>query len=140
MEHYLTANIDGGSRPNPGPAGYGVVIRHGEKVVARLAEFIGSATNNVAEYRALIAALKYAVNAGAYGLFVYSDSEVIVRQVRGEYKVNSAELMNLWAEAKALEDEIKVFFAIEHVYRENNTEADALYNECLDRAKLEGKF
>jgi len=140
MEHYLTANIDGGSRPNPGPAGYGVVIRHGETVVARLAEFIGSATNNVAEYKALIAALKYAVNAGAYGLFVYSDSELLVRQMRGEYRVNSPELLDLWAQAKVLEKDIKVFFAIEHIYREQNTEADALYNACLDKAKLEGKF
>ena len=97
------ANIDGGSRGNPGPAAYGVVVRdpRGE-IVARLKKYIGNNTNNVAEYFGLIAALDYAQNHGIGGLRIESDSELLVKQMRGQYKVKSAELRPLFERAKKM--------------------------------------
>lgn len=126
------ANIDGGSRGNPGPASYGVVIRdpRGE-VVARLTKYIGRSTNNVAEYYGLIAALDYAQQHGIRALRVESDSELLVRQMRGQYKVKSAELRPLFERARKMAQGF-ASFRIDHVYREKNAEADALANEALD--------
>jgi ribonuclease HI len=126
------ANIDGASRNNPGPAAYGVVIRdpRGE-IVARLKKYIGRMTNNVAEYYGLIAALDYAQSHGIRALRVESDSELLVKQMRGEYKVKHADLRPLFERAKKMSQALESF-RIEHVYRERNREADALANEALD--------
>jgi len=126
------ANIDGGSRGNPGPAAYGVMIRdpRGE-VVARLKKYIGNNTNNVAEYFGLIAALDYAQTHGIRALRVESDSELLVKQMQGHYKVRSEELRPLFERAKKMSQALEVF-RIGHVYREQNREADALVNQALD--------
>jgi ribonuclease HI len=131
------ANIDGGSRGNPGPAAYGVIIRDGRgEIVAKLKKYIGRMTNNVAEYYGLIAAMDYAEAHGIRALRVESDSELLVKQMRGLYKVKSADLQPLFERAQKMS---KTFasFRIEHVYREQNREADALANEALD--ETEGK-
>jgi ribonuclease HI len=126
------ANIDGASRNNPGPASYGVVIRdpRGE-IVARLKKYIGRMTNNVAEYYALIAALDYAQSHGIRALRVESDSELLVKQMRGQYKVKNADLRPLFERARKMSQALESF-RIDHVYREQNREADALANEALD--------
>ena len=128
------ANIDGGSRGNPGPASYGVVIRdpRGE-IVARLKKYIGRSTNNVAEYYGLIAALDYAQSNNIRALRIESDSELMVKQMRGQYKVKSADLKPLFERAKKMSQTFSTF-RIEHVYREQNKEADALANEAMDEA------
>jgi len=126
------ANIDGGSRGNPGPASYGVVIRNPRgEVVAKLKKYIGRMTNNVAEYYGLIAALDYAQSHGIRALRVESDSELLVRQMRGQYKVKSPELRPLFERARKMAQTF-ASYKIEHVYREQNAEADALANEALD--------
>ena len=126
------ANIDGGSRGNPGPASYGVVIRDPRgQVVAKLKKYIGRSTNNVAEYYGLIAALDYAQQHGIRALRVQSDSELLVRQMLGQYKVKSPELRPLFERARKMAQTFDSF-KIEHVYREQNAEADALANEALD--------
>jgi len=126
------ANIDGGSRGNPGPASYGVVIRdpRGE-IVARLKKYIGRTTNNVAEYYGLIAALDYAQSNNIRALRVESDSELLVKQMRGQYKVKSADLKPLYERARKISQAIPAF-RIDHVYREQNREADLLANEAMD--------
>jgi ribonuclease HI len=126
------ANIDGGSRGNPGPASYGVVVRNERgEIVAKLKKYIGRMTNNVAEYYGLIAALDYAQSNGVRALRVESDSELLVRQMRGHYKVKSPDLRPLFERAKKMSQTFESF-RIDHVYREQNTEADALANEALD--------
>jgi ribonuclease HI len=131
------ANIDGGSRGNPGPASYGVVIRdpRGE-IVARLKKYIGRTTNNVAEYYGLIAALDYAQSNNVRALHIESDSELLVKQMRGQYKVKSADLQPLFERAKKMSQSF-ASFQIRHVYREQNREADALANEAMD--EMQGK-
>jgi len=126
------ANIDGGSRGNPGPASYGVVIRdpRGE-LVAKLKKYIGRMTNNVAEYYGLIAAMDYAQSHGVRAIRIESDSELLVKQMHGLYKVKSAELQPLFERAKKMSQAFDSF-RIDHVYREQNREADALANEALD--------
>ncbi len=128
------ANIDGGSRGNPGPASYGVVIRdpRGE-IVARLKKYIGRTTNNVAEYYGLIAALDYAQSNSIKALRVESDSELLVKQMQGQYKVKSADLKPLYERAKKMSQAIPAF-RVDHVYREQNREADLLANEAMDEA------
>ena len=129
------ANIDGGSRGNPGPASYGVVVRDGrDEIVAQLKKYIGRATNNVAEYYALIAALDYAQSHGLRNLQIESDSELLVRQMRGHYKVKSADLRPLFERAKKMSQALESF-RITHVFREQNSHADALANEALDEAE-----
>ena len=126
-------NIDGGSRGNPGPASYGVVIRDPRgQIIAKLKKYIGRSTNNVAEYYGLIAALVYAQQHGIRALRVESDSELLVRQMRGQYKVKSPELRPLFERARKMAQSFESF-KIEHVYREQNAEADALANEALDQ-------
>ena len=127
------AHIDGGARGNPGPAGYGVRIEAADGAVTELKESLGVATNNVAEYRGLIAALAWAVRSGTTRLHVRSDSLLLVKQMRGEYRVKSAGLQPLWVEARGLARQIgDVQF--EHVRRELNKEADRLANEAMDEA------
>ena len=126
------ANIDGGSRGNPGPAAYGVVVRDPRgQIVARLKKYIGNNTNNVAEYFGLIAALDYAQNHGIRALRIESDSELMVKQMQGKYKVKSEELRPLFERAKKMSQAFESF-RIGHVYREHNKEADALVNQALD--------
>ena len=129
------ANIDGGSRGNPGPAAYGVVIRDGSgELVAKLKKYIGRMSNNVAEYYGLIAALDYAQSHKIRALRIESDSELLVKQMRGQYKVKSADLQPLFERAKKMAQGFESF-RIDHVYREQNREADALANEALDAAE-----
>ena len=125
---------DGGARGNPGPAAFGYVLEAEDGTVhdAR-GEAIGVATNNVAEYRALVAGLRRAAELGVDELEVVSDSELLVRQMRGEYKVKNEALRELWREAEELERSFeKVSYSA--VRREHNELADRLVNEALDAA------
>ena len=132
-QHHLIAHIDGGARGNPGPSGYGVVIQdQAGKKVAALSEYLGHQTNNFAEYQGLIAALEYAVRHGHKGLKVVSDSELMVRQIKGIYKVKNATLQDLYARAKELIAQLE-WFSIGHVLRGHNQEADRLANEAMDK-------
>lgn len=125
-------NIDGGSRGNPGPASYGVVVRDPKgEIVARLKKYIGRTTNNVAEYYGLIAALDYAQSNNIRALRIESDSELLVKQMRGQYRVKSEDLKPLFERAKKMAQSL-VSFRIDHVYREQNAEADALANLAMD--------
>lgn len=127
------ANIDGASRGNPGPAAYAVIFRAPDG--AKLCEFakmIGRETNNIAEYYALAAALDYAASHGIRALRVRSDSELLVRQMQGRYKVKNAALKPLHERAQKLARTLE-YFVIEHVMREQNRDADALANLALDR-------
>ena len=129
------ANIDGGSRGNPGPAAYGVIIRDGRgEIVAKLKKYIGRFTNNVAEYYGLIAALDYAESHSVKAIRIESDSELLVKQMRGQYKVKSEDLRPLFERALKMSKAFESF-RIEHVYREQNREADALANEALDEVE-----
>ena len=132
-EHYLIAHSDGGARGNPGPAGYGVVIKDetGRKVSA-LSEYLGHQTNNFAEYQGLIAALEYALKHGPKALKLISDSELLVRQIKGIYKVKNAVLQDLHGRAKELIAQMD-WFSIGHAFREQNQEADQLANEAMDK-------
>jgi ribonuclease HI len=128
----LVVNVDGGARGNPGPAAIGVVVcSPAGEVLEERGERIGEATNNVAEYRALLAGVERAAELGASELELVGDSELIVRQVKGEYKVKDATLRELHAEVKrALRPFVS--WSIRHVRREQNAEADRLVNEALD--------
>ena len=129
-----TANIDGGSRGNPGPAGYGVRIESESGHVTELKRSLGVCTNNVAEYGGLIAALTWAADHGVRRLRIRSDSELLVKQMRGEYRVKSPGLQPLFEEARGLVRRIgSVVF--EHVRRELNKDADRLANEAMDEAE-----
>ena len=128
-----TANIDGGSRGNPGPAGYGVRIEREDGAIVELKESLANATNNVAEYRGLVAALAWAAQHGLERLHVRSDSELLVKQMRGEYRVKNPGLQPLYEQARSLTRQIgRVTF--EHVRREFNKDADRLANEAMDEA------
>ena len=128
-----TANVDGGARGNPGPAGYGVRIERGDGTVVELKESLGTATNNVAEYRGLLAALEWAAQHGIGRLHVRSDSQLLVKQMLGEYRVKHPGLQPLYEQARSLVRQIgRVTF--EHVRREQNKDADRLANEAMDAA------
>jgi ribonuclease HI len=130
---YLVAHSDGGARGNPGPAGYGVVIQdESGRKVASLSEYLGHQTNNFAEYQGLIAALEYAIQHGPKALKLISDSELLVRQIKGIYKVKNATLQDLHARAKQLIAQLE-WFSIGHALREHNQEADRLANEAMDK-------
>jgi ribonuclease HI len=130
----LVVHVDGGARGNPGPAAIGVVVTTPDgDDVAEVAETIGSATNNVAEYRALLRGIELAREHGASELEIYGDSELVVKQVRGEYKVKDAGLKPLHAEARAALAEVGSW-SFDHVRRENNADADLLVNQALDAA------
>jgi ribonuclease HI len=127
------AHIDGGSRGNPGPAGYGVYIQQDDGTIVELKQSVGIATNNVAEYTGLLATLRWAAGHGVKTLHVRSDSELLVKQMRGVYRVKSPALRPLYEEARALARAIgRVTY--EHVRRELNKEADRLANEAMDEA------
>jgi ribonuclease HI len=129
----LTVNVDGGARGNPGPAAVGVVVRDAEgEVLEEIGERIGRATNNVAEYRALLRGVERAAALGASELELVGDSELIVRQVKGEYKVKDAVLRELHAQAKRALEPFDDRWSIRHVRREENAAADRLVNEALD--------
>jgi ribonuclease HI len=128
-----TANVDGGSRGNPGPAGYGVRIALDDGSTVDLKKSIGIATNNVAEYDGLLAALRWAVDHGVSTLHVRADSELMIKQMRGEYRVKNPGLQPLYEQACSLVRQLqRVTF--EHVRREFNQDADRLANEAMDEA------
>ena len=129
----ITAHVDGGARGNPGPAGSGAVITgdNGE-VLAELYEGIGISTNNVAEYRGLIAALEWAAAHGHTRLHVKSDSLLVVQQMLGNYRVKHAGLLPLYRQARHLVAKIG-HVTFEHVRREMNKEADRLSNLGMDK-------
>jgi ribonuclease HI len=131
MSDTATMHIDGAARGNPGPAAYAVVLaRPGEPVIEE-ADAIGTATNNVAEYTALVAGLELATELGVKKLAVFSDSELLVKQMNGEYRVKNPDLLDLYREAKQLAAGFeKVTLA--HVRREQNKRADEIGNEALD--------
>ena len=129
-----TAHIDGGSRGNPGPAGYGVHIEQEDGTIVELKKSLGTCTNNVAEYNGLLAALRWARDQRVRVLRVKSDSELLVKQMRGEYRVKNPGLQPLYEQARALARQIgRVTF--EHVRREFNKDADRLANEAMDEAQ-----
>ncbi len=129
----ITAFCDGGSRGNPGPAGFGVSIQgaHGE-TLGELSEFLGKKTNNFAEYSGLLAALNFALTQGYSRLKVVSDSELMVKQIKGQYRVNSPDLRPLYEEAKRRIARLHSF-QIQHVLRDKNKNADRLANLAMDR-------
>jgi ribonuclease HI len=128
-----TAHCDGGSRGNPGPSGYGAVIEDAQgRVVARLSEYLGKQTNNYAEYSGLLAVLRWAIENGHKRLRVVSDSELMVKQMKGQYKVNSPGLLPLWQEARRLAARLDRF-EMRHTLRGGNQEADRLANEAMDK-------
>jgi ribonuclease HI len=129
----FTAEVDGASRGNPGPASYAVIIRRPDgSIVYQLGKYLGRATNNVAEYFALITALDYCASSNIHRLRVRSDSELLVLQMQGKYKVKSASLKPLHERALRQAKSLS-YFAVEHVPREMNSDADALANSALDR-------
>ena len=130
----IIAHIDGGSRGNPGPAAYGMTIEtaQGQPVTA-LGKFIGRTTNNFAEYQGLLAALEYALSHGHSRLRVLTDSELMARQISGQYKVRNPDLKPLYEKARAMIGRLESF-SIRHVYREQNRDADRLANQAMDDA------
>ncbi|MGA2729912.1 MAG: ribonuclease HI family protein [Terracidiphilus sp.] len=132
-EGWFTAHCDGGSRGNPGPAGYGAVIEDPQgRTVARLSEYLGKQTNNYAEYAALLAVLDWALKSGAKRLKVVSDSELMVKQMKGLYKVKNPGLVPLWDEAKRRAAKLDRF-QMSHTLRGGNKEADRLANDAMDK-------
>jgi ribonuclease HI len=130
-----TAHVDGGARGNPGPAGYGVAIQDAAgHPVAELSEYLGHRTNNYAEYQGLLAALHNAVENHITALKVISDSELMVRQMKGIYKVRHPDLRKLYDEAQQLVRRLE-HFEIRHALREHNQTADRLANEAMDRGR-----
>jgi len=133
MTETLILNFDGGSRGNPGPAAYGIVIRANDGTpVVTIGRYIGHATNNVAEYKALIAGLQEAKKLGAQRLLVRGDSQLIIRQMIGEYRVKHADLIPLHRQACELAEGFKKI-SYEYRPREENTLADALANKAMDK-------
>jgi ribonuclease HI len=133
MNETITIRFDGGSRGNPGPAGIGVVLSaQDDTPLVTLGRFIGRATNNVAEYKALITGLEEAKKLGARKVVVRGDSELIVRQMNGQYRVKNADLRPLYEQAQDLLHEFDEA-RIEHNYREDNSLADKLANLAMDR-------
>ena len=136
MSH-LVAYVDGGSHGNPGPSGIGVVIEHSDGGRIRIARWIGQHDNNVAEYAALLEALQYAFDLKAEALHVFSDSEVMVRQMKGEYACRSPRLYSLHWVCQKLARSLE--FSIAHVRREDNAEANCLANSAVRKRFLPGK-
>lgn len=130
----ITAYIDGGARGNPGPAGYGVHIELPDGSVAELHGALGIATNNVAEYNGLLAALKWAIDHGHRDVQIRADSELLVKQMRGEYKVKHPGLQPLVARARLLVAQLDDV-TFKHVRREQNQDADRLSNVGMDEAE-----
>jgi probable phosphoglycerate mutase len=143
MAGSFRAGFDGGSRGNPGPAAWGVVVLDDQgHPVSGHAGAIGRSTNNVAEYRALLEALALAERAGASDVKLFADSELVVKQMRGEYKVRHPDLIPLHAEAKSRASRFPRFSLV-HVPRERNKDADRLVNRALnlgENARVEERF
>lgn len=134
----IVAYCDGGSRGNPGPAGFGVYIEDADgRRVTELSQYLGKRTNNYAEYSGLLAALEFALAHGHESLRVVSDSELMVKQIKGQYRVNSPELRPLYEEAKRRIAGLRQF-QIQHVLREKNRHADRLANEAMDKGMGRG--
>jgi probable phosphoglycerate mutase len=132
-EKWLIAHCDGGARGNPGPAGYGAVLQTEDgETLAELSEFLGIRTNNYAEYSGLLGVLAWALEHGHRRLRVVSDSELMVKQIQGRYKVNSPDLKPLWTEARSRVAKLDEF-QITHALRHKNKEADRLANMAMDR-------
>jgi probable phosphoglycerate mutase len=130
---WVTAHCDGGARGNPGPAGFGAVMTDAQgNVLAELSEFLGAKTNNVAEYSGLLASLEWSLANGHRYLRVVSDSELMVKQIQGKYKVKSPDLRPLFDEAKR-RIAMLLGFEISHALRHKNKDADRLANEAMDR-------
>jgi len=129
----VVVNVDGGARGNPGPAAVGAVASAGGEVLLERGEYIGEATNNVADYRALLLGLQLARELGAREVEIVNDSELVARQIGGEYKVKHAGLKPLFLEAMR---ELRDFdgWSVRSVRRESNERADELVNEALDEA------
>jgi ribonuclease HI len=139
LDDVLHVHIDGASRGNPGEAAFGVHVTTPDgETLAELYGYLGRATNNVAEYRALIHALRFAVSRGARAVRIFSDSELVVRQVSGRYKVKHPDMIPLHRQARELLSQIEDA-RIVHIRREENREADRLANRALDEraSKLE---
>lgn len=133
MNEVLTLQFDGGSRGNPGPAGIGVVVRAEDGTpLVTLGRFIGRATNNVAEYRALITAMEEALKLGAKKILIRGDSELIIKQMKGQYRVKHPDMKVLYDEAQRLIGRFEKA-KIEHNLRDKNTLADKLANLAMDR-------
>ncbi|MFC1528773.1 ribonuclease HI family protein [Candidatus Latescibacterota bacterium] len=130
----LSAHADGASRGNPGPAAIGYTVEKDEVILEENYKYIGEATNNVAEYKAFLASLKRMRELGATEVTVYLDSELVVRQINGIYKVKNPGLKQLYTEAKKILVEFD-FYKIIHVPRENNSRADKLTNKALKEHK-----
>jgi ribonuclease HI len=128
----VVVNVDGGARGNPGPAAIGAVATADGTVIERRGEAIGRATNNVAEYRALLLGIALAEELGASEVELVGDSELIVKQVKGEYRVKDAALRQLHQQVRAALEGFERW-SIRHVRREHNAEADRLVNETLDQ-------
>jgi ribonuclease HI len=130
----IIAHIDGGSRGNPGPAAYAVVVSLSDGTqLASFSRYLGHTTNNVAEYEGLLAALDYSLERNYRRLKIITDSELLARQVSGQYKVKNPNLKELYDRARMLIAKFDAF-RIEHVRREHNREADRLANEAMDAA------
>jgi ribonuclease HI len=128
----LHIHIDGASRGNPGEAGFGIYVTTPEgTLVAELYGYLGRASNNVAEYQALIHALKYALEQGAAQVKVFSDSELVVRQIGGQYRVKHPDMLPLHRQASTLLSRFREA-SVSHVRREQNRDADRLANRALD--------
>ncbi len=131
----IIIHSDGGARGNPGPAGIGATLKNEKgELLATVSEYIGEATNNIAEYKAIIAAMEKAKTLGATELVCYLDSELVVKQLNKEYKVKNAGLAPLYIKIHNLSINFKKITYI-HIRRELNKEADALANEAMDRKK-----
>lgn len=130
---WVTAHCDGGARGNPGPAGYGALLQDETgHILAELSEFLGNRTNNYAEYSGLLGCLQWALDHGHRRLRVISDSELMVKQIQGKYKVNSPDLRPLWEEARRRIAQLDRF-EISHALRHKNKAADQLANDAMDR-------
>jgi ribonuclease HI len=133
MKEKITINFDGGSRGNPGPAGIGVVLSAEDGMpLVTLGKFIGNATNNSAEYMALILGLREAQKLGATKILIRGDSELVIKQMRGEYRVKNPALKQLFDQAQTLVDGFESV-GFEHNLRHHNSLADRLANLAMDR-------
>jgi probable phosphoglycerate mutase len=136
---WITAHCDGGSRGNPGPAGYGAVLENASgRVLAELSQFLGIQTNNYAEYSGLLGVLRWAIENNVKRLRVISDSELMVKQMQGKYAVKSPVLKPLFDEAKELAHRIPSF-EMRHTLRGGNKKADRLANDAMDRGMGKGQ-
>lgn len=132
MTDSIVMYTDGASRGNPGPASYGVYIQKNEQTYVELKSYLGQQTNNYAEYAGIIAALEWLKDSGHKIATLRSDSELLIKQLKGQYKVKSETLKPLYLKAKALLAENKLQVQFEHIRREYNKQADSLANQALD--------